>query len=105
VRGKPMECWIKHPFENAVMGQKQRSPVQNSMRAPDWTDGGDGFGKLLAHHFRIILDIILSWAIFSWIETFAQSNAAVGRQWHPVYETAGRGFRCVAPEEGPSYSS
>jgi hypothetical protein len=66
---------------------------------------GAGFGKLLAHHFRIILDIILRRAILCWIETFAQSNAAVGRQWDPVYETAGRGFRCVAPEEGPSHSS
>ena len=56
-------------------------------------------------YFRIILDIILSCVIFFQSETFGQSNAAVGRQWHPAYQTAGRGFRYVAPEQGPSDSS
>lgn len=38
-------------------------------------------------------------------EAFSQSNAAVGRQWDPAYQTAGRGFRHVAPKQRPSHGS
>jgi hypothetical protein len=59
-------------------------------------------------YFRIIPNIILD-IVFGHVMLFgeasSQSNAAVGRQWHPAYQTAGRGFRHVAPEQRPSHGS